>query len=318
MSIPQVSVCIITYNQQNYIRQCVESALAQATDVSLEILVGDDGSQDGTGVVVQELEARHPGVIKYIRHESRLGASGNIQAVFALARGEFVAHLDGDDYWIPGKLKRQLAYLEANPNCVAVYANAFTVSENGDVVGLFNDVGDRCFDLAALLRRGNFLNASSVVLRAALVPSVLEIKEPFIDYREHLRYARKGFLVHLGQPLVGYRVSSIGSMVSVSNDLVRRRYWEAIMDVPRELVTNLDFASGLADFFRRVFFRAVRLRRWSLLREWAPVVFKESPFGTIRTTQLILCAIVRMAWLELSGRLPVWLSNRNAKVLYRR
>jgi len=284
----------------------------------LEILVGDDCSQDSTGVILAELAAAYPDMIRYIRHEPRLGACRNIQAVLAEARGNYVAHLDGDDYWLPGKLKHQLAFMMANPDCAAVYTNALTVNEAGSAIGFFNDVGDLRFDLAALLRKGNFLNASSVMMRASLVAQVLEIEGQFIDYREHLRHARKGFLAQIGQPLVGYRVNSVGSMVLSSNDLVRMLYWEAILDVPRELVTDLDFALGLTDFFRRVAFRAVKLRRWGLLREWVPPVFRASPFGVIRTTLLILWAIARMTYVELVGRIPIGLSRRRIKVLYRR
>jgi len=318
MSKPQVSVCIITCNQQNYIRQCVESVLMQAEDVSLEILVGDDCSRDNTSKIIAELVAENPHLIRHIRHESRQGACRNSQVILALAKGQFVAHLDGDDYWLPGKLKRQLAFMMASPGCAAVYTNALTVTESGGAIGLFNDVGDQCFDLSALLRKGNFLNASSVMMRAEVVAQLLEIEGQFIDYRAHLRHARKGFIAQLGQPLVGYRINSVSSMVFNSNDQVRSLYWDAIMDVPRELVTDLDFARGLADFFRRVTFRAIKLKQWGLLRDWAPSVFQASPFGAIRTTLLISWAIMRMTCVELVGRLPIWTPRRHTKVLYRR
>ncbi|MES2312652.1 MAG: glycosyltransferase [Pseudomonadota bacterium] len=315
---PQISVCIITCNQDRYIRQCVESALAQAVDVSLEILIGDDCSQDDTSSILAGLAAANPRLIKHIRHDPRLGACQNSQSILALAKGQFIAHLDGDDYWLPGKLKEQLTFMLANPDCAGVYTNALTVTEAGDTIGLFNDVGRQRFDLAAMLRKGNFLNTSSIMVRSELVSHIIDIDEPFIDYRAHLRYARNGFLAQLETPMVGYRVSSVGSMVFGSNDLVRQLYWDAIMDVPRDLVTDLDFAQGLADFSRRVAFRAMNTRRWSLLRKWLPLVFKTSPCGKIRTALLILWAIARMAYLEIVGRLPSITGGKRVKVLYRR
>lgn len=315
---PDVSVCIITCNQERYIRQCVESALTQAADVSLEILVGDDCSQDATSDILAELAAAHPGVIRHIRHDPRLGACRNSQSILALVKGEFIAHLDGDDYWLPGKLQRQLAFMRANPGCAAVYTNALTVTETDSPIGLFNNVGDESFDLAAMLRRGNFLNASSVMMRAELAACVIEIDEPFIDYRAHLRHAREGYLAQLGAPLAAYRVSSAGSMVFSSNDLVRQLYWDAIMDVPRERVADIDFAKGLADFFRRVAFRAVKTRRWTLLTKWASPVFAASPFGKVRTAGLITVAIGRMACAELVGRVAFRMSKSAKRILYRR
>lgn len=317
MKQPEISVCIVTCNQQKYIRQCVESAIAQAVDVTLEILVGDDCSDDNTGAIVAEIAALHPEIVRHIRHDSRLGACRNIQAVIAQAKGKFIAHLDGDDYWLPGKLKQQLIFITRDADCVAVYTNARTVNETGSPIGLFNNVGNQRFDLAALLRRGNFLNTSSMMIRSELKSQLLEIDGPFIDYRMHLRHARKGFVAQLGQSLVGYRVNSVGSMVSGANDLVRQLYWEAIMDVPRELVTDADFACGLADFLRRVFFRALRTRRWRLLRDWAPHVFRASPHGVGRTFFLTLWSILRTIWIEIVGRLQIG-SGRPVKVLYRR
>ncbi|GLQ96683.1 glycosyltransferase [Dyella mobilis] len=313
MRSPLISVCIVTYNQESYIRQCVESVLAQGPDVSLEILVGDDCSSDRTGSIVKELADLHPGVIRYVRNASRLGPSENIQAVLARVKGEFVAHLDGDDYWLPGKLKKQLAFLESNPGCAAVYTNAFTVNESGGQTGFFNDVRDLELDLAGLLRRGNFLNASSMCTRAELIKDVAAIEGPFIDYRAHLRYARYGFVAQIAEPLVGYRVNSTGSMVLNANDRIRQLYWEALMDVPRAKVSDIDFAKGMADFLRRVTFRAIRMRRWSLIREWAPRVFEVSPYGSVVEVLLTLSSILRVICSEAWGRLV-----RNEKVLYRR
>ena len=82
------------------------------------------------------------------------------------AQGDYVARVDGDDYWLPGKLARQIAYLQTHPHCTAVYTNAVTVDESGRYIGLFNDIGDARLTLANLLRRGNALNNSSVLFRA--------------------------------------------------------------------------------------------------------------------------------------------------------
>lgn len=318
MARPRVSVCVTTYNQQRYIRRCLDSVLAQAPDVDLEILVGDDSSDDGTTEIVAEMAELHQHVITHVRHVSRIGASANTQALLSRAKTEFIARLDGDDYWLPGKLKLQVAYLAANPDCAAVYTNALTVDESGNPIGIFNDVGDECFDLAAMLRRGNFLNNSSVLFRADGKKAWIELKGPLIDYRVHLLHARTGFLAQLAQPLTVYRINSAGSMVSGSNEQVRQLYWEAIGSVPRNLVTDNDLACGLADFLKRVVFRAVRTRRWALLRQWGPQVFRRSPFGLMRTGYLLACAIFRSALIEIRGRFRRDPDGRQLRVLYHR
>jgi glycosyltransferase involved in cell wall biosynthesis len=318
MSRPTVSVCIVTCNQRGLIAQCIRSVLEQSVDADVAILVGDDASDDGTSEIVQGLATEYPSRIHHIRRNRRMGSFENMRDLVALADADFIAHVDGDDYWLPGKLQRQLDYLRAHPDCAAVYTNAVTVDEAGHRIGLFNDVGDARFDLAAMLRRGNFLNSSSVLFRTPGKAAWSESETPQIDYRAHLWHAQRGWLGHLGEPLAAYRVATQGSMVAGMNDHVRELYWEAIQSVPRERVSNGDYARGLADFLRRVFFRTLRTRRWYLLREWHARVLAASPYGAMRTDMLTLASILRMGWKEAVGRFRRDADGRRLRVLYRR
>lgn len=315
-----VSVCIATCNQRGYIEQCIKSVLAQEADAALEILVGDDCSDDGTSEIVAELARANPDSITHIRYPKRIGPFENVKALLARCGSEYVAWLDGDDYWLPEKLRRQLDFLDANPGCAAVYTNALTIDEAGNPIGLFNDVGDARFDLAAMLRRGNFLNNSSVLFRRQSIGPWLAIKGPMIDYRAHLLHARYGYLAQIGEPLAAYRVNAIGAMTSTqaSNDFVRELYWEAIMDVPRDLVTRDDLAHGIADFLKRVISRALRTRRWELLRGWIPRGFQASPYGALRTGLLVIGAAIRATWRAIVGTLRRRHGGRAIVIRHRR
>ncbi|HET9034258.1 MAG TPA: glycosyltransferase [Dokdonella sp.] len=313
-----ISVCIVTLNQRRYVRQCVESVLEQSVDADLEILVGDDCSSDGTSEIVAELAAAHPDVISHFRHNPRLGAFENMKGLIGRASGDFIARVDADDYWLPGKLERQLDYLVENPDCSAVYTNALTIDDAGNAIGRFNDIGDQQFDLAEMLRRGNFLNNSSVLFRPQGKLAWLGAEKRQIDYWAHLFHARNGFLAQIGEPLTAYRVSSAGSMVAHANEHVRKMYWEAIMSVPRELISDDDLAHGIADFMRRAFYRALLTRNATLLKEWIPRALAASPFGAIRTGALVLGSIIRMAYKELIGRMQKDAQGRRLRVLYRR
>lgn len=312
MSRPTITVCVATCNQRDFIGHCLRSILDQGADAELRILVGDDASDDGTGEIIARLASEHASRIAHLRRPVRSGAFLNMRDLIARADGDFVARTDGDDYWLQGKLQRQLDFLQAHPDCAAVYTNAITMGEDGVRIGLFNDTGDARFDLASMLRRGNFLNNSSVLFRTAGRHAWLDIDVPQIDYRAHLWHARHGWIGHIGQPLAAYRVNVRGSAVADMNQRVRELYWEAIQSVPRELVSDDDYAHGLADFLRRVFFRAMRTREWSLWREWKPRVFSAAPCGATRMHALTAGNILRMGIKEASGRF-----GRNA-VLYRR
>lgn len=296
---PVVSVLMLAYNHGPYLVQAVEGVLAQQTDFKIELLIGEDFSTDNTREIAFRYQSQNSNLIRVITADGNVGVQRNWQRLVLAGRGEFLAHLDGDDYWLPDKLAPQITFLRQHLGCAAIYTNAMTVDETGRRIGLFNDVGEKQFSLAAMLRRGNFLNTSSMVFRATLRHVLLELNEPFIDYRIHLRLARHGFLSQLSEPLTVYRVNATGAMTSTpaSNDLVRKLYWEAIMDVPRELVTDDDFAHGVTDFLRRVVSRALRTRRWELINKWVPVVFKASPYGLVRTTLLTVGSAVRAMYL---------------------
>lgn len=314
MSRPLISVCVTTYNQRDFIEVCLRSILEQQVDADMEILVGDDASNDGTSEVIAGLVQQYGDRLQHVLRNPNIGALHNMCDLIERAQGDFIARVDGDDYWLAGKLSQQLSYLHSNPKCTAVFSNAITVDEAGRWLGHFNDAGDTQLDLATLLRQGNVLNNSSLLFRRNNRYAWLDAPD-LIDYQLHMELARNGRLGHIAQPLAAYRVNTQGSMVASSNAYVRQLYWQAIMSVPRDAVSDADFAHGLADFLRRVAFRALRTRDAALLRQWATPVYAASPYGTLRTTALVVCNIARMAGKMLLAHLPF--SRREKNVLYR-
>lgn len=315
---PLVSVLMLAYNHGEYLAQAIESVLAQEASFPIELVIGEDCSTDSTRAIALRYQTQRPDVVRLITSDANVGAARNHRRILRAARGDFIAYLDGDDYWLPGKLARQVAYLNEHLDCSAVYTHALTINEAGERIGFFNDVGCERFDLGALLRRGNFLNNSSVLFRRQSVAACLAIEGALIDYRLHLLHARLGPVVQLDTPLTAYRVNAQGSMVASMNERVRELYWQAILSVPREQVSDDDFAHAVADFLRRVFFRAVRTRKWQLLWEWAPRVFKASPYGRIRTTLLTGASIVRVLWKESLGMFRRDDEGHRLRILYRR
>lgn len=318
MKLPTVSVCVMTFNQRALIETCLRSIADQKVNAKVQVWVGDDASTDGTSDVVAALAKEYSGLIQHVRRERNIGVFANAQDLVARAEGDYVACTDGDDYWLPGKVKRQVEFLQANQDCAAVYTNAITVDEAGHRIGLFNDVGDARFDLTDLLRRGNFLNSSSALFRAAGRQAILGVTEPQIDYQIHLWHARHGWLGHIGEPLAAYRVNTRGSMVATMNEHVRELYWQAIQSVPRELVSDDDYAHGITDFLRRVFFRSIRIRSVHLFRAWRKRALSASPYGALRTDGLTVASILRVATKEIVERLRRGINGRGIRILYRR
>lgn len=314
MSRPTVSVCVTTYNQKGFIETCLRSILDQQVDADVEVLVGDDASTDGTSEVIQALVREYGARLIHLRRSPNMGPCGNMFDLVERAEGDFIARVDGDDFWLPGKLARQLQYLDEHADCSMVCTNAITVAEDGRRTGRFNDVGDVRVRLPYLLRRGNFINNSSLLFRKSEKYAWVGAEEQ-IDYQLHLLLARSGWFGHIGEPLAAYRVNVEGNMVGSSGHRVRELYWQAIQSVPRELVSDDDYAHGIADFLRRVFYRAVRTRDTAMLHSWGRRVYAASPYGAGWTTVLVAANILRAGFKVLAGALR---GGRHSRVLYRR
>lgn len=252
-----ISVCLATFNQSIYIRDSVLGALAQEGDFDIELLVGDDGSSDDTARLLRELQDRHPGLIVVNTRQPNVGASRNYQLLIEQARGEFIAHLDGDDYWVPGKLSDQLAFMDKHPLCTAVYSNAAVVDTDGVLRGTFTEHHPEQFGIGYLVARGNFLNHSSMFYRASFKAALLALDTPFIDYRMHLALANAGPLGYLPSMLVVYRLATATSMMRTVPGHVRDMNAEVVATVLPQLAPELQRAA-VATFAARELFELRR------------------------------------------------------------
>jgi glycosyltransferase involved in cell wall biosynthesis len=113
---PVVSAITIFYNGERFLGEAIESVLAQTHD-SWELLLVDDGSTDGSTAIARGYAARHPHRIRYLEHPGHRnrGMSASRNLGLAQSRGALVSFLDSDDVWLPEKLARQVATLDAHP-----------------------------------------------------------------------------------------------------------------------------------------------------------------------------------------------------------
>jgi len=135
--VPLVSVCVITYNHEKYIRQCLDGILMQKVNFPYEILIHDDASPDATADIIREYEAKYPDIIKPIYQTENQYSQGKSVSRFNndRARGKYIAQCEGDDYWTdPGKLQMQVDFLEAHPEYVGTAHNVSCVNEFGEPI----------------------------------------------------------------------------------------------------------------------------------------------------------------------------------------
>jgi glycosyltransferase involved in cell wall biosynthesis len=220
--LPTVSVVIPTYNSADTLGRALESVGIQHYP-ALEILVVDDGSTDGTRAVLTPFVARG---VRYVCAEGRLGPAGARNLGIARASGEFVAFLDADDTWLPGKISRQVDLLVKNPCVSLATCDGYTVTAVGERLS-------RCYDVRPpavgphawkTLLAYNFIKTPSVMVRRTDLVEVggfrpeLRVGE---DLDLWIRLSLRGEVAAIREPLMEI-YNRPGSLTKVSPDYERR------------------------------------------------------------------------------------------------
>lgn len=134
MSDIKVSVCIITYKHENYIRQCLDSVFMQKTNFDFEVIVGEDASPDGTRKILLEYKEKYGDKLILALQDKNIGGAKNSACVGKLASGKYIALVEGDDFWTDeNKLQKQYDILENHPEYSAVCHDIMGVDPDGNV-----------------------------------------------------------------------------------------------------------------------------------------------------------------------------------------
>lgn len=212
----QVSVWMITYNHEPYIRQALDSVLSQKTSFRYEIVIGDDASTDGTRRILQEYAEANPDRIRLLLHDRNIGMIPNQNAVFAACSGQYIAMLEGDDYWSDdSKLERQFALMRASPDCLLSF-HPCRETRHG---GLMSWYGSKpaVIPVGDVIRGGGyFCPTPSLMLHRSVVADLppFLLDAPAGDYYLQILGASPGGALYLPWPMCVYRVNSSGSWSS--------------------------------------------------------------------------------------------------------
>ncbi len=222
-SVVDVTVVIPTHNRRQLVAQAIHSILRQQ-GVSLELVVVDDGSTDGTGPWLDRIAATDSR-IKIVHHERPYFISSARNAGIARASGRWVAFCDDDDLWAPDKLSLQLAALRASSarwGCTGVVV----VDEHLEIIGHHNVKGGEV--LAGLLEINTIPTGSSVIAELILVREVGGF-DPALkgseDWDVWIKLAQHSPLAAVDRPLIAYRMGG----PSLSLDVNRMRTGRSII-----------------------------------------------------------------------------------------
>lgn len=201
-----VSVIVLTFNRRRLLSETLRSILSQ-TYPALEVIVVDNLSSDDTADYIGTLNESR---LTYLRNANRGVLAVNRNIGIRQARGQYVAFCDDDDTWLPDKLQKQVALLEAMPEVAMCFTNMLAVRDAADpgrrVFGRFPRRG-----LFERLIWKNFICNSSALVRKCVIEEIGPLDEdpaltPYDDYHLWLRVASRWPVHGLDEPLVRYRV----------------------------------------------------------------------------------------------------------------
>lgn len=132
----KVSIIVITYNHERFLKDALDSALRQNVDFRYEIIVADDCSKDNNQKIIKDYFNKYPDIIVPILREENIGMAKNVLDAINNSKGKYISFLEGDDYWTSdNKLQRQIDFLDNNKEYVAI-------SHDCNVIDQFNNVTD--------------------------------------------------------------------------------------------------------------------------------------------------------------------------------
>ncbi len=233
----KVSVCVITYNHEKYLAQALESALNQEVDFEYEIVVGEDCSTDATRGILVDFQKRHPKKIRALLPESNLGMLPNFVKTLEECRGNYVALLEGDDYWTsPAKLQKQVDFLDRHPECALCFHGAEVVYESGKSPHPYCRMKPQpAFTLEDLLASRCQIPTCAVMFRNHLFGAFPDwyFRLSMGDLPLHILNARHGDIGFLDETMAAYRVHVGGVWTGGS----AASEWEAALLRKRVLAT---------------------------------------------------------------------------------
>lgn len=230
----KVSVWMSAYNHEKYIKKCLDSVLMQKTNFDFEIILGEDCSTDLTREIVIEYQQKNPERFRLFLPQKNIGMMQMDMETWKLCTGQYIALLNGDDFWTDeNKLQLQVDYLENNTDVVMCFHRARVINEDNGYI-----FETEFCDKSNILRIESLLQGYNPVMTPTVMfRNVLKIPEwysdlPYGDMPVYLLLAQMGKIVHLDRLMSVYRVHKNGQWQgdSVYNNLIKDLKFYKVMN----------------------------------------------------------------------------------------
>ena len=213
----KVSICCVTYNQQEYIKESLDTFIKQNTNFNYEIIVHDDASTDNTVNIIKQYSKKYPNlVIPILEKENQYKIKPNsiLEFCFKNARGEYIALCDGDDGFIDkNKLKNQIEYMDANPNISLCTHDTKVVDADGNFIENLSPYPNGIVNIEMLLKNPKSMHTSSMLFRKKDIKKLPNYFHQAtvgdLPLKLHLLSLGNGY--HFDKVMSFYRTNAIGS-----------------------------------------------------------------------------------------------------------
>ena len=209
----KVDVLMMAYNHEQFIAQAIESILAQKTNFSFRLIIGEDYSPDGTRRICQEYAAKYPSQILLIDRDKNVGPYVNFVEIYHSCTAPYIAMCEGDDYWTDtGKLQKQIDFLDMNPTYGICFHKSIERNEKDEEV-ITNEGLKETLDIEDLVSKGWFMRTASYVYRNGLFDEFPDwfFKVKATDYALHILLAKGGAKIKfLDEVMSVYRIHQGG------------------------------------------------------------------------------------------------------------
>ncbi|MEH2052150.1 glycosyltransferase [Nostoc sp.] len=209
----KVSVLMITYNHESYIAQAIESILMQQVNFEYEVVIGEDCSKDNTRQIIIDYQKNYPEKIRLLLPDKNLGMHKNFINTLQACQGQYIAMLEGDDYWTSSeKLKKQVDFLDKNLDFAICFHNVLVFwQDNSYSPRIFLHNQPKTSTIENLLI-SNFISTPSVMYRAGLVQEFPDwfYEQSMGDWTFHILNAQHGKIGYIDEVMSAYRVHAKG------------------------------------------------------------------------------------------------------------
>jgi len=257
----KVSVCMISYNHENFIKQAIEEVINQETNFYIELIIGDDFSTDNTAQICKEYQEKYPQIIKLLPSTQNLGMMPNFVRTLQACKGEYIAFCEGDDYWTDTKkLQKQVDILESNSQYSGSFHHTQAISQEDNSEGkLYGIDCPNILNAEDTISAQSMFHTSSFVLRNTNISQYLEwlSKCSIGDLPLFSCVAKYGDLVKIPETMSVYRVhqNSITNstnyvdnrwrdrlaLLSQINQLHDYKYDYKVKKIKQEIIKNTGF-----------------------------------------------------------------------------